>query len=898
MPDGPAPNQQAGSTAALPDNPDDARLVAEVDTETDGLPSAPRYTVFSPRAGCSPDAGVLIAKAEDTSRSRPFPAVKPNRPGPSGRGIAILASSIGRQVSPEDLAKFVQQGRFSPVVTDWAWITYHWDRTNFAAINNFLGLMAAQKVPVAAMYRPRFFSNPTVPTLMNQDGERSTDHAEICYSSAPARKWGLSWGEKILDKCPGFREIIIYNPQNSCRCPECTASWNSNPYRLIVHFLAGARSAWRARQPGVKLGVVYMPVPAFWKACSEVVDVAHPYLLISEDTDAGKEIANIKAVRSVMAGKMGPCLGKVTWDELTRISLEKLKAIDGLARENGVPYFLWTFDDLFLSDKYDPEAVVQALGMGTSTVEDTKGRVSTGKTDKDDSSPVNPGFSASKDVPAEILRLVDTYLRQMDNPEPGTDRLDALYALTRKVKEANAAAREFMLSLVIAAMKDKSRTVNQRFQCCYVLCRIGDEPGVSAVIKVLLNDNHEVMRGVAAEALGWICRENPRAMEALKQSARKETSKYVLDTLKRYLGELPTTPITDPGPADTGSDLPPAAAVTTKELAPSGAPAPPPGPDPVAKPLPWPFPGNHKAQIIWNNYQQATDDYIHCGLDFIHSAGTPVTAVDSGYVAAIWSSDPRTHDYFVVTPDKGGNRGWCYAHMDPKTFTFKEGDYIQKGQRLGSLIEFAIDGVREADHLHLSYVEFAKESGGTVRVQGIIDPLYYFDWKDTVPPSFLPLRFVSEGARADEKGVVMVKGKVDIVASITDSAYSGHMGNLGVPVVMLSISDGEHTVRKLVLDHRGDVGDSKCTKPLYLSSEERKAFMNLDSFPRYQMLRVTKTDGDGKIEPEDEKECWDTTAKGADGKPLWPNGTYSVNVYAWDIAGNRGVVGAMVRVEN
>ena len=146
--------------------------------------------------------------------------------------------------------------------------------------------------------------------------------------------------------------------------------------------------------------------------------------------------------------------------------------------------------------------------------------------------------------------------------------------------------------------------------------------------------------------------------------------------------------------------------------------------------------------------------------------------------------------------------------------------------------------------------------------------------------------------------MVTVSGQVDLLAAVTDSAYPGHMGNLGVPVVMLSISDGTHTMQKLVVDHRGDVGDETQVRPLYLSHEEEKAFFNPDSFPRYQMLRVTKTDGDGRITPRDAAECWDTTARDRAGAPLWPDGEYSVNVYAWDIAGNRAVVGARVRVRN
>ncbi|MGD0111852.1 MAG: M23 family metallopeptidase [Armatimonadota bacterium] len=184
------------------------------------------------------------------------------------------------------------------------------------------------------------------------------------------------------------------------------------------------------------------------------------------------------------------------------------------------------------------------------------------------------------------------------------------------------------------------------------------------------------------------------------------------------------------------------------ELAPTGPPQPPPGPTPpVSKPLPWPFPGGQEQQHIFNNYQQATDMYIHCGLDFIQPAGTPVTAVDSGYVAAIYTNYPDwvTHYFFVVTPQKGGNEGWCYTHLDPRTYTFKEGDFVRQGQRLGSLVDFSVGKQPGVAHLHLHYVRFTRDASGKVEVHSLLDPLYFFDWKDTVPPAFQPLRFVAAG---------------------------------------------------------------------------------------------------------------------------------------------------------
>jgi len=1010
------------------------------------------------------------------------------------RGIAVLASSIGSDYSPEGLAESVQQGKFSPVVIDWAWITAHWDQTNFPALSRFLELMAAENVPVAAMYRPRFLSQPTVPIQTDRTGKSATSHGYyICFSSAEARQWGISWGTRILQKLPQIDEIIVYNPLNQCQCPECQEAAQGKPYAhydAVWRFLAEGKAAWRKQRPGVKLGVVFVNDPEFWKRGSEVLDVAHPFLFIIDDTDLAKDAAAAGAIRDLLPEKMGSCLAKVTWGPNDKVSPARLAQFDRVAAAAGLPYFFWTFETMFASDLYDPKAVAIALGMdqpAAAASAATRGEQAPAVTTTEQPKPTPPAAAAGERGnlryrPEQIRSTsVETFLERMGNAEPGYGQFAAMNALAQKVKKSEGATQREMVSVVIAAMKDNSRPVYQRWQCCYVLSGSGAEQGVPDLIEVLLHGDSDIVRSVAAEALADFA-DNAAAHDALLQAARQETSPRVRQVLASRLGkEMPaaestpatttipapaaatarasvsTSPLsavtnppggfhrgtlryspdqvrntsaevflermlypeqeyhqfsalsaliqkaresdpaarehimslvigtmhdrsrpvyqryqcckvisacgyeqgvpdliqvvlsddsgilrgvgaealeqfpeseaardallqaarqeTDPSVRETlsrhlGGAMPagrptPAAPPVVDERAPSGPPEPPPGPvPPVAEPLPWPFPGGQKDQHIFNNYQQPTDIYIHCGLDFILPAGTPVMAVDSGYVAAIYTNYPdwMTHYFFIVTPERGGNEGWCYTHLDPRTFTFGEGDFVRQGERLGTLVDFSVGNQPGVSHLHLHYVRFGRDASRKVNVHSLLDPLYFFDWKDTEAPVFQSLRFVTEDMTeqfpADSASVVTVSGRVDVLAAVTDSAYPGHMGNLGVPVVMLSISDGKHTMQKLVLDHRGDVGDERQVKPLYLSYDQKKAFLDPDSFPRYQMLRVTKTDGDGRIASRDVSECWNTTARDLRGRPLWPNRQYSVNVYAWDIAGNRAVVGAVVQVRN
>jgi len=1167
-------------------------------------------------------AGVALLRA--ASAAPPAPA----------QGIAVLASSLGTDVAPERLADFVQEAHFSPVVLDWAWITAHWEGTNADALARFLDLLAARNVPVAAMYRPRFLDQPTVPIQTDAAGKPAFGHGYyICFSSPAARQWGIAWGTKILRKFPQLNEIIIYNPLNQCQCDACVRAAKGNPYAhydAVWKFLAEAKATWREQRPGVKLGVVFVNDPEFWKRGAGILDVAHPFLFVTADADLQKDAAEARACRDLLPGTAGSCLAKVTWGPNDKVSPARLAEFDRVATDAGLPYFLWTYDTLFSSSLYNPMDVMQALRLGqdrrvarapqpvkaeqpapapapapatkeTSTpapqagvgefgnltyspaqiasisvegflqrmrpvepgyqpfaamnaliekgkaahgaardailssviavvkdptrpyeqrwqscyvlggIEDDRAvptLLSTLQHDEaltgfaaetlagfylrnkraaiheallqaaqanpaireilerrlrelPDGSPA-PAVSASQrrlqevlNTPTEVLlwrmlypdqdaqtdnfgamnallqkakasdpeerKLILTLVSQaMQDPrhpesrrwqccyvlsgsydesvipdlakvlrtekselmrsiaaealadclrdfprsaardallqaartdrspkvrevltrrlgpslpaleaapaappataevpageysplqvqslsaeallqrlatkEEGYNDFAAMHALSQKMTDDQAAGRRQVLSLVVATMKDTRRSIYQRWQCCYVISGSGDERGVPDLIP-MLRDPSATMRGVAAEALAQFPK-NAAAHDALLQAAREETDPTVREVLTRRLGA--ETPAAAPAPVAA-----PAQAV--KELAPNGPPVPPPGPArPVTKPLPWPFPGGQEDQNIFNNYQQATDIYIHCGLDFIHDAGTPVLAVDSGYVAVIATNYPQwiTHHFFIVTRKPDDTEGWCYTHLDPRTFTFKQGDYVRQGQRLGSLVDFSVGNQPGVSHLHLHYVRFSRASGKLI-VHSLLDPLYFFDWKDTEAPTFQPLRFVVDGTpqlfEADRAGLITVSGKVDILAAVADSAFPGQLTDYGVPVVMFSISDGRHTLQKLTVDHRGDVGDETRVKPLYLSPEQTKAFFEPYAFPRYHLLRVTKTDGDGRITAADASQCWDTTQVDARGRPLWPNGRYSVNVYAWDIAGNRAVVGAVVRVRN
>ncbi|MEN6357576.1 MAG: HEAT repeat domain-containing protein [Armatimonadota bacterium] len=135
---------------------------------------------------------------------------------------------------------------------------------------------------------------------------------------------------------------------------------------------------------------------------------------------------------------------------------------------------------------------------------------------------------------------VETFLERIEKPEPGYQKFSAMRALGRKAKESDSNARWSIISRAISVINDTSRTVNLRFQCCYVISISGDERGVPCLIDILNKDPLFNMRTVAAEALGTY-KTSSEARNALVQASSKETNQSVLDVINRVLGKTNST---------------------------------------------------------------------------------------------------------------------------------------------------------------------------------------------------------------------------------------------------------------------------------------------------------------------------------------------------------------------
>lgn len=286
-----------------------------------------------------------------------------------GAGIAVIASAVGHEYSLKTLETLLQVGRFRRVVVDWAWITAHWDRTDFRQVNLFVRHLKAAKIDVTAMYRPRFYEREEekvgVPYQVDADGNPVSHGREICFSSPEARAWGVRWAVEILKKCPAFDEVTIYNPRNFCACATCAEGKKKDrdhPMKMTEAFLSEVRAAMRKVNRKARLGVVYMPTARWYERLKETIDVARPFLFVREDHDFAKDFEGAREALEVSRAA-GPGLAKMTWGPGERVTDDKLAAFIGKARENRMPFVFWTFGTTFLEGIYDVDRICRALGI-------------------------------------------------------------------------------------------------------------------------------------------------------------------------------------------------------------------------------------------------------------------------------------------------------------------------------------------------------------------------------------------------------------------------------------------------------------------------------------------------------------------------------------------------------
>ncbi|MEA3401325.1 MAG: HEAT repeat domain-containing protein, partial [Armatimonadota bacterium] len=360
---------------------------------------------------------------------------------------------------------------------------------------------------------------------MRADGSPAFDHGQyICYSSETARGWGIEWGRRILWRCPRFDEIIVYNPLNLCQCPQCLAARarGVSADDAVWRFLEGARAAWRAIRPEVKLGVVAMPRAEFWALGEGIVDSARPFIVVHDDASLEESVTAAQSMGEVLPGRLAACLAKVEWAGTREASPETLAELTRLSAERALPHFIWTLETLFLDREADAQANAEALGLEPTMVEPLLAQAGGAVTD------------------AEIDALFD----QLGQPE---EAQNAFIALARAADCGDEEIVRAITERAIQVIDDRAQPPARRAMSCALLTNLAEEEALPVLVRAIADESPAV-RTMAAGALGYL--HVPAATAALREAIEGETDPRVRDLMERALrgqfkapkAEQPTPP--------------------------------------------------------------------------------------------------------------------------------------------------------------------------------------------------------------------------------------------------------------------------------------------------------------------------------------------------------------------
>ncbi|MCB9933921.1 MAG: HEAT repeat domain-containing protein [Planctomycetes bacterium] len=439
-----------------------------------------------------------------------------------GPGIAILASSVDNGQSVEDLMAFVREARVREVVIDWAWITLHWERTKFERVNELAKQLKAEKVNVAAMYRPRFkgFQADKIKVKAQTDAEgKLPENREILYADAEARKWGSQWAVDILTKCPEFDEVVIYNPSQNDQSEASKQARKADPEydtKSVHSFLSETREAMRKLKPDVKLGMVRPPAEALFKPFRDVVDVERPYVFVLKEADYAEDMdAALEIMKQTKTP--GPALAKITWRPDDKVSDEWLAKFIATAREKKLRYCFWTYDTAFLDGTYDLDSLCKAAGLDAAKLKPVIQRLG--------------GKTGLKWPPEEVQKAIDEAMK--------SDYAAVLKAVEKYGEDA--------IEPLSKILDDTDRPVFDRWRAAGAL---GQTKSAKALPVLLRNsrDKEDMVRWLCAEALGWCGGGSKEARERLTEMAEGDPAKradangkeifYVRETARLALTRL------------------------------------------------------------------------------------------------------------------------------------------------------------------------------------------------------------------------------------------------------------------------------------------------------------------------------------------------------------------------
>jgi hypothetical protein len=309
--------------------------------------------------------------------------------------------------------------------------------------------------------------------------------------------------------------------------------------------------------------------------------------------------------------------------------------------------------------------------------------------------------------------------------------------------------------------------------------------------------------------------------------------------------------------------------------------------------------------------------YFHSGLDIMLPNGTPMYAIESGYVKYI-HYDLTGYAFIIIgdTPGTEPGNAWSYGHVN--NFHHQEGDYVQRGEQIAEIF------FKGLEHIHLGKIY--SETGLWDSNSGYyhINPYPYFIYQDTEPPTIqAPLFYFKNNSDTffAPDAPTVVYGAVDIVAGIRDGGEYAHYKS-GLYGDRLCVAQLEYEIysdrtgasyrksfdfRKLIIKNLSSYNSSQVStifKAPWLLEDiavTQDGSLTGDKFYSFYILTNCPIEGfedAWRVNPDYSQLSWDTLALDGNGNRLFPNGLYRITVKAIDFAGNSSTVSDEVMVLN
>ena len=841
------------------------------------------------------------------------------------RGVAVLSSSIGLDVSIDEMLALVRTCKLDFVAVDFAWITHHWSRTDLAAVARLAQTLRERGVEVAVMYRPRALrpTDARVHYALNDNGAIAEHHNELCFAHADSRDWAARWGTRLLRACPTCEKIILYNARPTCHCPRCRAGRGR---AHIVDFLEQCRTEWREIRPNVQIGHVGMA-----DEYASTVDFLCPFLPLQRSGEAAVDAEALTADANALKARLGPVpvipLIKTCWANATNNTTSDVTRVIRACDASKTGFVLWYYEWLFhpVERDYNAGKIVEALGgdwhvMGPHL---TSRSVSTQTQPRQNAPKSWVYFDSRETGPSSAAELSLTLPAGTQRiPVTGDTVLISYLAdrawghhrrLSVDMSDRNRVLLFFDLTSIQAALTPTKAEVVLRMHSSTTPVVAPFELGIYIVQEPWLE-----------RSANWNNQPPFEEKSVLVQTVEPKEQTLHLDVtpiVRAWLaGTVPNhgllLKVANPLP------LPPAPIVPA--AAPPPSLTPPPAQPTTAERLPWPHqaPGLSLAQVdklnrdVWviNNYPlyQAGDGgrwrYFHDGLDIVLDNGTKIYAMKDGWVKATQFSTVSIADRHDDAPCYG----WAYTHLGD--FQVKLGDFVQRGTLIGK-VEF-----QGLPHIHLGKIYSEGKHWGQWQYACVPDA--HFTYFDQEPPvikrPFLFFRNnTDERLVPGQSGEVVLDGEVDIVVGMRDGGLHAHSKDNGFGD-RLAVAAIDYEIRPV---GRTDL------KPMRFSSfdfhrlaikcsAQNVRFNTELTRVVYKHLTICEPEGrfgdktlsyyvitncSGEVPPTelripDRKLCWNTGAIDRHGEQLFPDGIYEILVTARDFAGNLATAEMQVRV--